>query len=352
MRGGDDLGGDLLGRRLAARARDLAVLLHQRAEAVDVDGLATLLGELLRELDREAVRRREHEGVVGGDRVLAGELLELLQPARERLTEALLLLFHDVLDLGGVLAQLGVGVGHLLDHDGRQPVHVLEPDALAVLHGAADDAARDVAAALVRRRDAVGDQERHRAAVVGEHAVRLRRQRAVAVGDAGLALDPVHDQPEAVGVEVRGGVLENHRAALEAEAGVDARARQRHEVVARPQVVLHEDEVVELHVAVALAARAAVGATAAVLLASVVEDLRARPARPRVRRLPEVVLAQAHDPLGRNADPLPRLDRDRVLVQPEHRRSLRARSPTAARGRGFICSVTNSQAKSTAPSLK
>ena len=42
----DDLGGELLGRALAAGARDLAVALHQLAEAVDVDRLAALLGEL------------------------------------------------------------------------------------------------------------------------------------------------------------------------------------------------------------------------------------------------------------------------------------------------------------------
>src|SRR5581483_3469393 len=83
------------------------------------------------------------------------------------------------------------------------------------------------------------------------------------------------------------------------------------------QVVLHEDEVVELHVAVAVAAGAAVGAAAAVLGAAVVEDLRARPARARVGGLPEVVLPEPHDPLAGDPDPLPRLDRDRVLVEAE-----------------------------------
>ena len=64
MPGADDLRGQLLGRALAARARDLAVALHQLAEAVDVDRLTALLGELLRQLDREAVGGREREGLL------------------------------------------------------------------------------------------------------------------------------------------------------------------------------------------------------------------------------------------------------------------------------------------------
>ena len=89
-----------------------------------------------------------------------------------------------------------------------------------------------------------------------------------------------------------------------------------------PQLVLHEDEVVELHVAVAFAARAAVVAPAAVLGAAIEEELRARAARARVGRLPEVVLPEPDDPLRRDPDPLPGLDRDGVLVELEGRVAL------------------------------
>ena len=93
------------------------MLLHQRAEAVEVERLAAFLGELLRQLDREAVRRDEREGVLGADRLLAGEVVEHLRPARERLGELLLLGAHDALDVGGVLAEHRVRVAHLLDDD-------------------------------------------------------------------------------------------------------------------------------------------------------------------------------------------------------------------------------------------
>src|SRR5439155_25576665 len=71
-----EIGGALHIGLLAAGARHLAMLLHQLAEAIDVDGLAALLRELDRQLDRKAERRRERECVLAGDRTLAGELLE------------------------------------------------------------------------------------------------------------------------------------------------------------------------------------------------------------------------------------------------------------------------------------
>ena len=318
MAGADDLRGELLGRALAAGARDLAVALHQLAEAVDVDRLPAFLGELHGELDREPERRRELEGLLAADRLVPGELVEDLLAARERLAEALLLEPNDALDLLGVLAQLGVGVAHLLDHDGREPVDALEPDALAVLDRAAKEAAADVGAALVSGRDAVGDQERDGAAVVGEHAVGLARRLALGVADGGLGLDPVHDDPEAVGVVVRGDALDDAGGALEPHPGVDVLCGQRDELVPGPQVELHEDEVVELVEAVAVAGLAA-GLAAAVLLAAVEEDLRAGAARAGLGGLPEVVVAEPHDPLGRHSDALPGLDRDGVLVEAEER---------------------------------
>jgi len=59
-----------------------------------------------------------------------------------------------------------------------------------------------------------------------------------------------------------------------------------------------------------------------VLLAAVVEDLRAWAARARLGGLPEVVLAQAHDALRRNPDALPGLDRNRVLAELQRRIAL------------------------------
>ena len=109
------------------------------------------------------------------DRLLAGEVFEHLHAARERLGELLLLGAHDPLDLLGVLAQHRVRVAHLLDDDGGQTVDTIEADALGLVDRPPQQATADVAAALVRRLDPFGDQERDGAAVVGEHAMRALR---------------------------------------------------------------------------------------------------------------------------------------------------------------------------------
>ena len=294
---------------------------HQRAETVHVERLAAFLGELLRQLDREAVRRDERERVLGRDRLLAGEVFEHLHAARERLGELLLFGAHDPLDLLGMLAQHRVRVAHLLDDHGGQTVDTIEADALGLVDRPPQQATADVAAAFVRRFDPFRDQERDGATMVGEHAMRALRHPALVVGDSRLALDPIHDHAEAVGVEHGADVLQDTGRALDAVACIDVRRRQRHQDVARLQVVRHEDEVVDLHDPVAVA-RPAIRVAAGVDLPAVVEDLGALTARPGFTGLPEVVLPEPDDPLGGDAYTLPRLDRNGVLAQLEHRVAL------------------------------
>jgi hypothetical protein len=82
------------------------------------------------------------------------------------------------------------------------------------------------------------------------------------------------------------------------------------------KLVLHEDEVPELEVPLAVAAGRAAGPAAAELLAAVVEELAVGAARARPADGPEVVRAsEADDALGRKADPLPERDGGLVLVE-------------------------------------
>ena len=301
--------------------RHVAVPLHLRVVAIDVDRAAPLLGELHRELEREAVGRREREGVLAGDRPLRRELLEELHAAVERLLEALLLGPDDLRDLVRALPQLGVGVLHPLHDDAGERVERLEPDALRLDHRAPDDPAEHVAAALVRRGHAVRDEERRPATVVGEDPVRLRGDRRVAVGHARLGLDPRHDPLVAVRLVHGADVLEDRGAALESQPGVDVLRRERGQRPVGMLLVLHEDEVPELEEPVAARARRrAVGLAAAVLLAPVPVELRVRPAGAGSADRPEVLdCRQRHDPLGWHPRGLPRLDRDLVRAEPELR---------------------------------
>ena len=94
----------------------------------------------------------------------------------------------------------------------------------------ADDAAQHVAALLVARDDAVGDEEGHRAGVLGEDAERHVGLGAGerAVGGAGEPFGRGDQRPEDVDVPHGVDALEDREVALEAGAGVDARRRQRH----------------------------------------------------------------------------------------------------------------------------
>ena len=139
------------------------------------------------------------------------------------------------------------------DERGRDEVFGAEQERVA--HRAADDAPQHVAALLVGRHDTVGDEERHGATVLGEDAQRhvARGARERAVGDAGDGLGRGDERPEDVDVPHRGRVLQDREVALEPGAGVDARLRQRHQLAVGLGVVLHEDEVPDLDVAVLVA---------------------------------------------------------------------------------------------------
>ena len=93
------------------------MLLHEARVLLVVHSEAAFPRQLLRQLDGEAVRRLEVEGVVPGDLSLGRGFLEDRHPAFERLAEALLLGGEHAADLVPVLDELGIRMAHLLDHD-------------------------------------------------------------------------------------------------------------------------------------------------------------------------------------------------------------------------------------------
>ena len=306
----DQLAVELERRALALAAGGLvrflgagALLLHPRVEAVDVDAASTFPRDLAREVDREPERVVQEERVVAGDVAAPEHAVEQVEPARQGLTEALLLAAHDPEDQLALLHDLGVRTAHHLDGglDQRRRDELLGAEQERVAHRAPDDAPQHVAALLVRRHHAVGDEERHRAAVLGEDAQRdvARGPGERAVLDAGDGLRRRDQRPEDVDVPHRRGVLQHGEVALEPGAGVDARRRQRHQLAVRLGVELHEHEVPDLDVAVLVLGRAGGGTE---LGAEVPEDLRARAARAGVGHAPEVVVAEALDALGGQPD--------------------------------------------------
>ena len=201
-------------RAFVPDAAALALLGERQLEAGAVDADAVLGGELDGQVDREAVRVVQPEGDVAGQTgasagrssgrrpttrsasVSAGERrLELDRAGIERPRELRLLAGDDGEDLVAPLDEVRVGLAHDVDDDrGRLGQERLAPaEQPAVADGAAQDAAQDVAAPLVRRQDVVGDEERDGARVVGDDLV------AEALG-----LEGVRDRGRAARASARG----------------------------------------------------------------------------------------------------------------------------------------------------
>ncbi len=312
-----------LGVGLGARA----LLQHQAVEGLAVDREAVLLGHLEREVDGEA------EGVVQEERGVARDPLAALRlrladrdvedrrAAGERAEEGLLLRVRQTRDAVEVVRHLGVGGLHRVARRGEQlaegrGVHAHEAHRA---HGASHQAPQDVAAPLVRRSHAVRHQHEGGAHVVGDDAhghVVLVVGAVTTSGELGRAVEHRADLVDLV--HVLDALLEE-RDALEAHAGVDVLlgevAEDLEVALARagPAQVLHEDQVPDLHVAVVVGGRAAVGAVGGT---AVEEDLRAGARGAGLAGVPVVrVAAEALDPLVRQArDALPRLPRLVVLV--------------------------------------
>ena len=232
----------------------------------------------------------------------------------ERHREALLLLTQHLGDAYRVLCQFRVGGAHLLHQvvDELVEERLVLAELVAVAQGAPHDPAQHVAAPLIGRNHTVDDEEGARPDVIGDHLQGV-------VGQIGGVGDPGRRGQQAlkqVDLVVAVHLLQARGEPLEAHAGIDARLGQgvEHRLsrggIDLP-VELHENVVPDLDIAVAIRIGTA-GGTAPYLGAVVVEDLRARPARPGVGHLPEIVRCEglplvvpdAHHAFGRQADDL------------------------------------------------
>ena len=298
------------GVRLPGLPGPLALLLHELAEALLIQGHPLLGHHLHGQVHGEAVGVVELEGVGSGEDLLALGLVALqhitedLQAAVDGLGKVLLLHPDDLGDIILPLPQLGVvalvlvddGVAHLVEEG------LVDAQQLAVAGGPAEQAAEHIAPALVGGQHAVADHEGGGADVVGDHPEGHILLVALAVPGPGDFADLVGDVHDGVHIEQGGHVLAHAGQPLQAHAGVDVLLLELG-VVALPVVVeLGEDDVPHLDIPVAVAAHGAAGLAAAPLGPPVVVDLRAGAAGTGAV-LPEVVLlAELEDAVGGDAD--------------------------------------------------
>ena len=306
----------------AGISRALALLVHGLVEALFVEVEAVLVQDLFGELPREAERVVEAEADFTRQLLLAVSfqcldlLIEQVHALVERRGKAVFLDADDFLDVVVLSDELAEVAGIAIDfNDGVNSALeelALDAEHAAVADGAAQDAAQHIAAALIRRQDAVHDHDSHGARVVGDDLQRDVRLLVLAVLDAcdlGRVLD---DRVEKIRLEVRLLVLNDRREALEAATRIDVLMGEILVGAVLLAVVLREDEVPDLEVAVAVATDGAGRRAAAALLTEVDVDLGVRAARARadfpevVLHLDDVVLREAR--LG-----LPDLDGFRVV---------------------------------------
>ena len=152
-------------------------------------------------------------------------------------------------------AEFGISLAHFAIENRDELVEegLLQPEMFAVSHRAAHDLAQHVAASFVRGNDPVADQERRGARVIANDA-RSRIELVIHVAAVAVSADRadrLHDRAEGIDVVDGRYLLQNAREALETCAGIDRRRRQRIEGAVAVAIVLHEDQVPDLHRVVA-----------------------------------------------------------------------------------------------------
>ena len=225
----------------------------------------TLAGEVLREIERDTERVVEAEHRVARHDRSAGRLdavqqfLEAGQPAREHRIEPVLLGADGTNDRVALADELRIARAHLAHDDVDECVQerLAETELLPVTHRSPHDLAQHVATPLVRRQDAVRDEERHRPQMIGHDPHRdvrvVERSRRAGVGAAGAIRDRPQDRLEKVRLVGRQLALNDRRDPLEAHARVDRLRGQRRQRAAFAAIELHEHVVPDLDVPFAVA---------------------------------------------------------------------------------------------------
>ena len=255
----------------------LALFLHEGIETLGIHLQPALAGHEGSQVDGEAVGIVQLEGEITGNLAGGGHfLIEKLQTAVQRLIEAGFLAQQHLLD--GVLAayQLGEHATHLAG----QRIHqlreegLLKPQGAAIAHGAAQNAAQHVVAAIVAGQNTIGNREAQRADMVSNHAegdafaqrILLLRRGILRVDIhilvAGNLLDTAENGAEHVGAVVRHaageirepvGALNHGAGAFKAHACIHMAGRQRAEGAVALGVVLNEHQIPDFDTLVAVA---------------------------------------------------------------------------------------------------
>src|SRR5579864_476352 len=123
----------------------------------------------------------------------------------------------------------------------------------SVADTAPQNLAQHIAAAFIRRQDAVRNEESCRAGMVSNHSKACRRSRAFFRRElifqtySSQTRCGGNERSKKIGIVVRNFSLYDGGHTLQAHAGIDGRTRQRIQRASAVTVKLHEDQIPELH---------------------------------------------------------------------------------------------------------
>ena len=291
----------------------LLLLLHFDAEVLFIHQDTRFGRDFLGQIQRETERIVQLESIQTGQNLFLtfqrGLFDAVNQAAQDchalinGLVEPLFLGADDLLDVIGVFFQFGIAGLVFMDNGIHQFGQERTVDAQhpAMAGSAAQQTAQHIAAALIRRQNAVADHKGGGTNVVGDHADGDIGLFILTVGLAADAFHMMQDRLHGVHFKQVAHALHHASQALQTHTGIDVGLFQAGIVALAVGIELAEDQVPDFHVTVAVTADLAVGLTTAMFRSTVKVDFAAGTAGAGTM-LPEVVfLAKTDHVAGINA---------------------------------------------------
>jgi len=250
---------------------------------------ATLAAHVGGQVDRETKGVGQLEGGRAIEHGLAAgqRRVEQFHAVGERLAKEFFFQLQGVFDMGLTGAQFRIGFTHDFGERGDELVEerAFLAELVAVADSATDDPAQHIAATVIGRQRAIGNQESAGADMVGDDFQRWCGLVVFNAGDLGCGFQQIDEEVDfVVGVHA----LHDCGNALQTHAGIHRRLGQRVHHAGFVAVELHEHVVPDFDVAIAIFFRRARQA-ARNMRAVIVENFSTRAARAGVAHGPEVV---------------------------------------------------------------
>ncbi len=294
------------------RSGFFTLFFHRRVKAFEVNRHASFTADVRSQVNREAI------GVVKLKRDIASENLgsvsksfvKNIKTLGKRLGEANFFLTQDFFDMR--ITGFRILIAHFFGDRFNQLAEeeITGAKFEAVTHTAASNTAKHVAAAFIAGKNSVSNDKGTSTNVVSNDFDRRRIRIDVFTARFFNRLNHrTHQVLEKVNVIVGMNMLQNRRNTLKSHAGINARTGQRMHFAFFITIELHEHEVPNFNVTVAVFVGAS-RRTSGDILTVVVENFRARAAWTCVAHHPEVVgsvtsafvVADTNDSFSRNAD--------------------------------------------------